>query len=223
MGDFLGEIDTVVSNCVSFLQGGQNAYLWAVMIFNMVFGLIQCYSGYRIFKFLLVLTGSFVGGMIGVGLCFLVPSSLSALRLLLPIIFAILGGLLYYRVYYFGLFSFGFVIGFFISFLLSLGMPISIVLAVISGILFIKLNKILICFSSSYGGAFSFIFGEYYIIKALLSESSLNMIGSIQILTTVLVINVVGGIVMGTVGFFYQMGWYRKKCEDAQVTTPTLE
>ena len=90
--------------------------------------------------------------------------------------------------------------------------------------MFIALNKTLIRIFSSYGGAFLAAFSSYQFTKITISEyATLHLKDMTQTIEAFLIIFAITGIVLGTVGFVYQMMCSQKTLKMVRNATPLLQ
>ncbi|MDP6542918.1 MAG: TMEM198/TM7SF3 family protein [Phycisphaerae bacterium] len=134
---------------------------------SILIGAIQCFFGYRIFKFILGLVGFIVGGTLAGAIGFAVYQQ-EAVALLAGIVGGIIGAALMVLLYFVGIFLFGACLG------AALGMvlfsltgispePIALlILAVITGIIALVVQKFMIIVSTGFGGAWSVVTGIAY-------------------------------------------------------------
>ena len=213
----------VISVGENSLQIVQTMFLRLAMIIIAIFGLIQCFLGYRFFKYVLVLAGGLIGALIGSGLCFLIPPC-PGVRIVFPVFFAVLLSLFHYWAYCFGLFTFGSSIGFLVFVLLTRNMAFSILSATIAGIFFVALNKTIIRLFCSYSGAFLAAFAALQFTSNTISAySTLHLKDMTRTIEAFHMIFAITGIVLGTVGFVYQMGCAKKPLKMARNTTSLLQ
>jgi MFS family permease len=136
----------------------------SVILFCILFGIIQCFSGYRVFKFILVLTGFLTGGI----LAGFFASTIVQEKIII-ILFGFIGGCigaaLMLLLYFVGLFLIGALTGSIMSFTVYTLTETSpqpagiIIMAVIMGIFALVFQKFMIIISTAFAGAWYIILG----------------------------------------------------------------
>ncbi len=155
---------------------------------------LQCFFGYRIFKFLIGVQGFFLFGIIGMALGYLSFSEELDLCLIMGLIIGGLGALVAMELYeagvFFQCFGTGSIIGVLIGILMKLEMEqtaaLAIVLGIIIGMVGVMFIKPLIILSTGFSGGMSL-----GCIIALSSDQDI-------------LIGVLTGIIVSMCGIFYQ-------------------
>lgn len=152
-------------------------------VFNIIIGLtilvgaLQCFFGYRIFKFILGLTGFLIGG----ALVAAIGSEFSQ-----EVIFIILSGLmggfigaaLMATLYFVGIFLIGAILGSVLGTVLyavAESQPdpaVLLIIAVLVGIIALIFQKFMIIVSTAFGGAWGIIIGIAYFITGVVNLSN---------------------------------------------------
>ena len=132
-------------------------------------GAIQCFFGYRIFKFILGLIGFLVGGAIAGAIGFSMSEN-EIVVLLVGIVGGFIGAALMIALYFIGIFLIGALLGGVIGFVLyaSVGnspeAAVVLILAVVVGVIALIFQKFMIIVSTGFGGAWGVVFGMAYFI-----------------------------------------------------------
>lgn len=169
----------ILSQIVDYLESFLNVISFIVFIV----GVIQCFFGYKIEKFIIALSGFITGSMMGLVIGVFIGtkidiqtvdglSSVAGFIIFVMIISGIIGVLISYNVYQIGLFLIGFSGVYIISLLFSLasillsgddsiaGAVISALIpAIIAGCIVVKFNKPVIIIYTAISGAFTAAFG----------------------------------------------------------------
>ncbi|MSR33061.1 MAG: TMEM198/TM7SF3 family protein [Gemmataceae bacterium] len=154
-------------NNLAGLQNNLAGFLNVIIGLGILVGAVQCFFGYRIFKFILALTGFIIGavlaGAVGHEFSHQVPVTLLA-----GFVGGFIGAVLLVALYFIGIFLFGAFLGGIVGLALfeaaqSNPEPaILIILALISGVVALVLQKFMIIASTSFGGAWNVIMGIAY-------------------------------------------------------------
>lgn len=146
-----------------------------------IFGMMECYFGYRLFKIVMGITGFFVGVGIGgtIGVAIISNSGGGGgVVILLALIGGILGALIAVKVYFLGVFLFGLGIGILITLALQSSMPIGIVVGIIFGVLLVIFDRLLIIIATSISGGI--LLGKG--IEMLFNSCELNIPFAVKLL-----------------------------------------
>lgn len=168
-----------------------------IIIVAVIVGLIECFFGYRIFKFIIGFTGFVFGGVLA-GMAGYAVSEEALVALIAGLVGGIIGAAMMLLFYYIGIFLTGALIGGLMGTVLSTAFydspePIVIILlALLAGILALVLQKLMIILSTSFTGSFIAVGGigmlvmgmtEFYEIDSLLRSGTeagfAVMIGSV--------------------------------------------
>jgi hypothetical protein len=151
---------------------GSNVAAYAILLG--VFGLVECFFGYRFFRILLAITGFFLGAQLGASFA-VAHTTQSIVIVLIELITGIIGAVLFYYLYFVGFFlaglGLGASIGTVIAANLSLSPDVTTVVAVIGAIV---------------GGLLGFVLSKYIIM------ASTAFIGAVQIIAAALLLFVPG-------------------------------
>ena len=143
-----------------------NEVYMVVIIISIIIGLLQCFLGYRKFKFILGVLG-FMFGAILAGTIGLQISEESYIALISGVLGGFVGAALFMVLYYIGIFVMGAALGGGLAYLIistssnSESIPL-IVMAVIGGILALVLQKLMIIISTAFGGSWAVVSGVSY-------------------------------------------------------------
>jgi len=135
------ELSEFLSSLEGMEQAAKDAFS-VVGVFICIFGLLQCFLGYKLFKFwcsvIGLIFGCFVGLIIVSSGLFSGSTGINFVGILLVILLAITGSLLAYRAYIVGLFIYAFGAAFSIAFSLLAfvtdSIPVGLIAGVIAGI-----------------------------------------------------------------------------------------
>lgn len=142
-------------------------------------GALQCFFGYRIFKFILGLTGFLLGGALSgvIGFSF---SQEEAFALLAGLVGGFIGATLMVTLYYAGIFLIGGLFGGILGTVLyavaeSNPEPaVLLILAVLAGVSALIFQKFMIIVSTGFGGAWGVVIGMVYFITDAVDLSNLD-------------------------------------------------
>ncbi len=185
---------------------------------GILLGVIQCFFGYRVFKVILGILG-FIAGGVGAGALGYALSESQVIGLVAGLLGGAIGAALLVALYYVGVFLIGAILGAGIaSFLVngagasSTELLILVVVAVVSGIVALVLQKFMIIVSTGFLGAWSVVSGiTYYAIGGDLAalERMLRQGG------TQLYMMLLGALALGIAGIIVQ---YRSAPDSERVT-----
>ncbi len=166
-------------------------------------GVVQCFFGYRFFKFVLGLTGfvacGFVAGTIAYGM-----TDSEIVGVATGIVVGILGAWLFVALYFVGVFVIGAYFGAILSLLVfaAAGAEPQLVLvaigAIVAGILAVAVQKIMIMLSTAFGGAWLIVQGVTFFLGAPAGW------GGFWPSSGHAAVEIVGWLVLGLVGFVVQ-------------------
>ncbi len=146
------------------------AALIVTAIFSIVFGIVDCFFGYRIFRVVLSILGFIVGASIGMGL---VAESTQTTQLLVALVGGVIGAVLMNALYFLGIVIAGAFLGALLVNLLlaALGVEPNVVFlvigAIVGGAVALVLNKLTIMLSTAFSGAAAIIYGVSLFIPDL--------------------------------------------------------
>lgn len=131
-------------------------------IFSILFGIVDCFFGYRIFRVVLSILGFIVGASIGMAM---VGESTQATQLIAAVIGGLIGAVVMNALYFVGIVIAGALLGALLVNLLlaALGVEPNVVFlvigAIVGGAVALVLNKFMIILSTAFSGAASIIYG----------------------------------------------------------------
>jgi len=181
-----------------------------------VFGLLNCFFGYKIFKFILFITGAFIGGAIGYAAG---DGNLFAI-----LIAALIGGGLSLLLYFVGVFLIGALFGAAITFVLFGGLGsappdiLVIILAVAGGILAIIIQRVVIIIATGFSGAASTISGLFILFQGDDYAGNLARVFGAQ--TDTSFIELLLTIVLAVFGILVQFNITKPQPQPAQPPAP---
>lgn len=138
-----------------------------IVTMSIVIGVIQCFHGYRVFKFILAITGFLIGGSMAASVGFVMFNNELA-SFLTGVVGGLIGSALMLGLFYVGIFIVGAFLGIVVGavFFAVVGSdpePVAmLLLALISGVMALIFQKFMIIFSTGFGGAWSVIVGIFY-------------------------------------------------------------
>lgn len=146
-----------------------------------LFGALQCFFGYRIFKFILGFTGFLIGGVLAgaIGYSF---SQEEAFAFLAGLFGGFIGASLMVMLYYVGIFLIGALLGGFLGTVLyavAENTPepaILLILAVIAGVIALISQKFMIIVSTGFGGAWLVVTGITFFTTEIVDLSNFDQI-----------------------------------------------
>ncbi len=136
-----------------------------------VIGLIECFFGYRIFRFLLGVIGFIIGAFIAGSLGYELSGGSELISIIAGIAGGFVGALVMYLLYVLGVFVVGAALGFMIaSFVFGLmnenPVPwIMVLSASAGGILAVLFRKPMIILATSFGGSYAAVTGVSYLLS----------------------------------------------------------
>ncbi len=155
--------------------GGEASFL--VALAAIAFGLLNCFFGYRLFKFMLGLYGLLLGALVG----FIVASNVTGGQTLWLVLGAVAGGFvgaaLMVLLYFVGVFIVGALAGVVlanaIGAAVGVDMPllVVIVVAVVVGVVALVLQRVVLILATAFSGAWAAVAGS----AALLAGESLSL------------------------------------------------
>jgi len=163
-----------------------------------LYGLLACFFGWRIFRFALTVAGVLIGGALGY--------SAGDSNLVTAIIGAIIGGVLLYALFRIGIFIGGALLGAVLGIALGLvtgleqsGLLLAVIIGVVAGgLIALLLQKLVVIASTAFGGAASLV-GGLALVFPMLGLITTTEEGFAQ--TT---FGLVVWLVLGALGFLFQ-------------------
>ena len=136
-------------------------------------GALQCFFGYRLFKFILGLIGFLLGSALTVAI-----GSTYSIEVIPVILLGLVGGFigaaLMVALYYVGVFVIGSLLGGILGIVLSPDPVLLLILAVISGVMALIFQKFMIIVSTGFSGAWMVVTGIAYFFADTLYLGSLE-------------------------------------------------
>lgn len=147
-------------------------FVFAVALAEVLLGLLSCFSGYQLFRFLLGAVGFLTGIFLATSVAFAITDQNLVLTLFLGLLGGLIGAALLLSFYFLGVFVVGGILGALLSQLLSTQIAmepviLTLILVVGCGILALALQKILIIISTALAGAWMALSGAGYFLFGL--------------------------------------------------------
>jgi hypothetical protein len=172
---------------------------------GVVWGLAMCFAGYRLFKFMLGVTGFFVFGAIG-ALVLGVMIGSAEVGILLGLVCAVLGAFLMVKLYQLGVFLTGAMAGSIVGAILSSASSgevvwgIVIFCGLVAGVLAVIFQKLVIVLSTAFEGSWTAISGIAFFVGLGISpiafgHSALAAGGALLVLLGWLALGIIGSVV----------------------------
>jgi hypothetical protein len=155
--------------------------LYVFIGLSILVGALQCFFGYRIFKFILGLIGFLLGGALAGSISYTFSQE-EIFTPLLGLVGGFIGTALMVALYYVGVFLIGALLGGILGIVLyavaeSNPDPAAmLILAVITGVIALIFQKLMIIVSTGFGGAWSVVIGIAYYIADSVYLSNLEQI-----------------------------------------------
>ena len=146
---------------------------------SILVGAVQCFLGYRIFKFILGLTGFLIGGALA-GVIGYAISQQEVVALLAGLVGGFIGAALLIALYFIGVFLIGALLGGILGavfFAVAGSSPepaVLLILAVIAGVIALIFQKFMIIVSTGFGGAWSVVMGIAYFTTGAIDPTNLE-------------------------------------------------
>ena len=157
--------------------------LYVLVGLGILVGALQCFYGYRIFKFILGLTGFLLGGALSIVIGYTI-SQVEAFVLLTGLVGGFIGAALMVTLYYVGIFLIGAILGSVLGtvfYAVAEGNPdpaVLLILAVLAGIIALIFQKFMIIVSTAFGGSWGVVIGIVYFITGTVNLSNPEQIFS---------------------------------------------
>ena len=154
----------------------QDAF-YVIIALTILVGAIQCFYGYRIFKFILGLTGFLLGGVLAAAIGSLFSTE-TVYLLLSGVAGGVIGAALMVTLYFVGIFVIGGIFGgvlgviFYAVFATAPDPVALLLLSVITGVFALVFQKFMIIASTGFAGAWAVVFGVAYFITNAVSLSN---------------------------------------------------
>lgn len=141
---------------------GQSIKLIAIILF--IYGILQCFLGYKIFKFWIAVCGFLIFGILG-GLVSVFIIGSSGAGIFFGFLFAIGGAYISLKIYKVGVFTLCGLMGFLFAYILTQIIALSIFISLVIGILSLFFVKPVIILSTSVSGGFAASMSLLIILK----------------------------------------------------------
>ena len=152
-----------------------------ITLFGIIFGAVQCYFGYHLFKITLGITGFIVGGGLAVALSSSIYPN-ESIPLIAGLVGGVIGATLSITLYYVGIFFIGALFGGIIgsTCLSAMGhdpnTAVIVIAVTITGILALIIQKYMIIISTSFAGAWLIVAGIAYFATGAVSPTDIEYI-----------------------------------------------
>lgn len=150
-----------------------------------VVGLIECFFGYRILRFLLGVLGFIVGAVVAGSLAYELSNSSDLISIVAGIAGGLIGAFIMYTLYIVGLFAIGAALGFMISSYIfgilnkDTVMYMQIAAATVVGLLAAVFRKPVLILATAYGGSYAAVTGVSYLISKNFDPLDPNFLSSL--------------------------------------------
>lgn len=174
---------------------------------SILFGAVQCFFGYRIFKIILGLMGFLIGGVLAAAMGFAIFEQ-EIIALVSGLVGGIIGAALMVVLYFVGIFLIGAFLGGVLGtvlFAVAETYPepvVLLILAVITGVIALIFQKFMIMVATGFGGAWSVVTGIAYFTTGAIDPTNLESMFRAD--GSQLYIIVLCWIALGTVGVVVQ-------------------
>jgi uncharacterized membrane protein YeaQ/YmgE (transglycosylase-associated protein family) len=181
-----------------------------IIVFGILFGTVQCFFGYRLFKIIIGIIGFIIGGALA-GTISLAVSPEETVALIAGLVGGIIGAMLLLTLYYVGIFFIGAflgsIVGSFFYAVVEIGPePITILIAaIITGIIALVIQKFMIIVSTSFGGSWLIVTGIAYFATGAVNPADIEYM--LQSGGGLFYIILLGWIGLGTCGLIAQYKW----------------
>lgn len=192
-----------------------------ILILSIVFGLIACFSGYKIFKSLLGLSGFLAGGVLAASYCDSLYHQ-SAITIVSGLVAGLICGGLVMAVYHIGIFISGAFGGIILACYFSSNHPETstlLILAIICGVLALAFEKFMLIALTGFGGALCAVTGAASLLGMSQTAGTLDLATAEQLAysTTRQTVWMVLWIVLGIAGMRSQ---YRQEAPESPKAKP---
>jgi hypothetical protein len=180
----------------------------------LVFGVVNCFWGYRIFRVVLALWGFVLGAAIGVALA---GDSGTLMVVFVALVGGLIGAGVFVLLYFVGVFAAGAILGFLLTAsLMNVVMPepnafVAVIGALVVGLLALAVNKLIIILSTSFAGAWSLVQAAALMFSTAQADRVLAARGPFDLVSAMGMGAVIGWLVLGVLGVIVQ---YRVTAED---------
>ena len=141
-----------------------------IAIFAIIFGIVCCFWGYRIFKVILGILGFVLGAFLAGNIAFYVSGGNLVITVVAAMLGGLIGGALIVVLYFVGLFLLGAWCGILLvnvttsAYSFHLYTVLFVLIAIIGGILAVVFQKLIIILSTAFLGSWYFISGLFYLL-----------------------------------------------------------
>lgn len=195
-------------SALDFLNEVSSTVMVIITIISIIIGLLQCFFGYRIFKFIIGLFGFAFGAVLAFGILYAVDAS-PFFQYAGALVAGVLGAALFVGLYFVAIFLLGGAFSIFILFIIAqdASSAANIIVFVIGGVLAVVLQRIFIIIFTAFGGAWSVVTGVADLFDGSSETTIINyMQSSISELITILVITVILGLIGAVFQFITTSG-----------------
>lgn len=180
-----------------------------IIIIQIIFGILQCFFGYKIIRIILILTGFIVGFYATYFLNVDIGPELNSYRQLIG---GVIGAVLFGVLYKVGIFLIGALLGYILSILFTNDPTANGIVAVVAGILALIIEKFMIIAATSFSGAWAIIKGVDYYLTMNTSLAEWDLFDFIYIIPRPSML--VAWVILGIVGMVVQYRMFGKKEEE---------
>lgn len=141
----------------NIFQQGHNAVMTVVFAAMVIMGLIECFFGYKVMRWMFAIAGFFLGAAIGIVAAYFLPFSSEAATVALIGVCGLLGAFLLFRMYLVGVFLTNFTLSFLVFALLLRAdsvslLTVALIGALLIGVIAVKFVRVLTILSTGVSG-----------------------------------------------------------------------
>lgn len=151
--------------------------------FFLIMGAIECFSGYKALKVMLVIWGFLIGAMLGVVSGVLLDNTI--LGVILVLLFSVALAALFYKLYLVGVFLITFFLMIISLYLLTNNWLISMFLSAVTGIVSVFFVKPATIITTAFSGA-GVLLASAYLMMGVMQPSDLRIANNIKLITVFL-------------------------------------
>jgi len=187
---------------------------------SIVIGAVVCFSGYRIFRVVLMLVGFLLGFVLGMAI---MSNSGGIGQLLVGVVVGLLGAGIFYALYFVGIFLAGAFLGAGLAAMLvslfNIGGGVATILVLVGliggAILALVLNKLMIVISTAFSGAGTMVEGAVMILPGVLGSAAATL--NTSLLVSFNALGVIAWLALSVAGVVVQ---YRNNKADIESNKP---